>query len=156
MGRIQPTDREAFAGHESLDDAHLIAGERSGLVGTDDGHRTQCLDCGKPADQGVGARHPAGSEREQNRHHGGKGLGDGRNRQTQCGQQHQQRWLAAQQSTEQDNDADCQRRDRNLPSEHGQPVLQWCSRLAAALEHAGDAPSSVAIPVSTTTPRPRP
>mmetsp|Transcript_18113 Transcript_18113/g.45606 ORF Transcript_18113/g.45606 Transcript_18113/m.45606 type:complete len:286 (-) Transcript_18113:502-1359(-) len=67
--------------HRHLDDAHLVGGQRAGLVGADHGGAAQGLHTGQRAHDGVVCGHAPRAQRQARGHHRRQALGDGRHSQ---------------------------------------------------------------------------
>jgi len=81
VGRVAHAADLIFpVGYNDSAHSHFVLGQRAGLVGADERHRTKGLDGGQAADDGVPCRHPLDTYSERHRHDGRKSLWDGRNR----------------------------------------------------------------------------
>ena len=80
-----PRHREAPVGRDYRLHGHLVAGERAGLVTADRRHRSERLDRGQAADDGVPGRHPTDPDRERDRHHRRQAFRDHGNRKADDG-----------------------------------------------------------------------
>jgi hypothetical protein len=72
---VERAERMQAIGEPGVRRAHAVLGERSGLVGDDDGRRAERLGGGQVPDQRAAPRHALGGHRERERHSGEQALG---------------------------------------------------------------------------------
>ena len=81
-------DLEYAFGREDALYRHLVPGECAGLVGTDHRHRTQRLDRGKAADDGIAPRHALHADGQHDGHDGRQAFRYRGDRQADGGKEH--------------------------------------------------------------------
>ena len=122
--RFRPQRLQALASHPERLGPHAVLRQGAGLVRTDEGDRPQGFDGRQSTDQGVLFDHAAGPQGQRHGRHCRQCLGNGRHGQTDGGQQHQDRLLAAQQPDPENDGADRQHQQRQPLPELGEPLLQ--------------------------------
>ena len=118
--------------------AHAILRQRTGLVGTDKSHRTQGFHRRQPSNQRMLPDHPPSPKGQRYGRHCRQRLGNGRHRQADGGQQHQDRRLAAQQPDPENDGAHRQHQQRQPLPELSQPLLQRRSGFLFMTQQFGD------------------
>ena len=135
---------------------HAVLGERAGLVGADHGRGAESLDRGQTFDHGIALGHALHAAGERHGRDDRQALGDGSDGEGDSRLDHQDERLAG--------------GDARGGDQGGDQSVAWTSWpvRCSSLRSSGDAsgfisitscvvrPSSVAMPVATTTPRPVP
>ncbi len=113
--------------------------QRAGLVRTDDGDRSECLDGGQLSDQGLPLKHPPGAESQSDRRDSRQSFRDNRDGQTQRRHQHHLRVFSSVNAESKD---DCDNRNRcnsKRASQLSKFLLQRRRFRADVSQRAGDA-----------------
>ncbi len=126
LGRIEPLG------------PHQVLGQGSGLVAADDGDRAERLDRRQAANQGILSGHALGAHGQRDRDHGRQSFGYGGHGQADRGQEHQQRYLVAEQAGGEDDRADHQDRCGEPTPKVGQTLLQRGHRALVLAHQGGD------------------
>ena len=119
-------------------DEHPVLGQRARLVRADDRHRSERLDRGELADEGVAARHPAGAEGEGDRDDRRQPLRDGRHGQADRDQEHVLRRFPAGDAGGEDEGTDDEGKNGQRLAQCREPVLEWRLASGVLLEQLGD------------------
>ncbi len=124
--------------HIDLFHDHAVDRQCAGLVGTDIGHRSEGFHGRQFSNQCLLLDQLLGAERQRDGYDGGQGLRNGRHRQRDCGQQHQQRRLPSQESRDKNDNTNGQHGVGELLPEGGEPFLKRCPPFILVLEQTGD------------------
>ena len=144
-----------WSGAPELAHRHHAGGQRAGLVGADDRRAAQRLDRRQPADEHVARRHALHADGQRDRDDRRQPLGHGGDRERHRRHEHLQRRPAAQQTR-------APRRRRRSPRQRSSSVRltrarRVCSGVVVSAWRwragARSCPSSVAMPVATTSAR---
>ena len=152
MGRyLVPVALELALGFESLSghgdvsigqgdegDGHLVLGECTGLVGENDGGRSQGLDRGEALDQGVALRHTPHTTGERDGRHDGEALGDAGYGQCDGGLDHEAQVTACQDAGQDDRRTDSQGGPHEAPAQAIEPLLEGGGLLLGFFDQGGD------------------
>ena len=131
-------------------------GQRAGLVRANDRGAAERLDRRESAHERVALDHPLDAERERDGDDRRQSFGDDGDRQGHAEDEHLDERLAAKQ-TERDDDQDDRERDaRQRLADSVEVLLQGRLRRLDLSSIRAILPNSVAMPVATTTARPRP
>ncbi len=125
-----PGDR-LLHGHPSL-------GEGAGLVRGDHGDRTKCLHSVQPAGDRPGRGHPAGAERQGQRHHCGQRLRHRGHHQAHRGDRHLPKRSAVEQADEEDQPGQRHGGEGEDATEGGETALQRSGRRPGGGRQGGD------------------